>query len=685
MDQPSNRISPPLWRRLRRWLARLQPSGIVLLSLLAVLVGLAAGVGIWLFKQMIDWTHLAAFGWLGDALARLGLSAGEGPHWTVALLPALGGLAVGVLWRRFVGEERYHGVAGVMEAVALAAGRLDTRLAPVKTVAAALSIGSGASVGPEDPSVQIGANLGSFASQKLRLSDDWSRTLVAAGVAAGIAAAFNAPIAGVFFALEIVLGEIGGSGGLSAVVLAAVTSAVFTQSVSGAQPAFRVPAYAFHSAVELPLYIGLGLLAGPLAALYITALYWAKDLFRRWQIPGWLKPAAAGLAVGVTGIWLPQIFGVGYETIDQIFNGPFMAVPLLLALLAAKLVMTALSIGGGFPGGVFAPSLFLGATLGAAYGTVAQGLFPRLMIAPPAYAMVGMAAVLAASVHAPLTAIILLFEMTHDYRIILPLMFAVVVGLLLSQWLRHDSVYTLGLARKGLRLERGRDVEVLEGLTVGEVMNPSVRTLDAADSLDAAAEVFRETHHHGLPVVDPGGLVGVLTVQDLERAQLSSAGITTVGEACTRDLLVTYPDETIGVALRRMSGRDVGRLPVVDRDDPRRLLGVLRRVDLVRAYDVALTRRATLRHRAHQARLEVSTGALSVEEILIQPGAACECCRVGEITWPRDAVIASVRRGGQLLIPHGDTVLQAGDVLVVVAEGEARAALLRLCRPEGAS
>ena len=683
MDQPSTRISPRLWRRLRRWLARLQPSGIVLLSVLAVLVGLAAGMGIWLFKQMIDWTHVAAFEWLGGALERLGLSTGEGPHWTVALLPALGGLAVGWLWRRFVGEERYHGVAGVMEAVALAAGRLDYRLAPVKTVASALSIGSGASVGPEDPSVQIGANLGSFASQKLRLSDDWSRTLVVAGVVAGIAAAFNAPIAGVFFAIEIVLGEIGGGGGLSAVVLAAVTSAVFTQSVSGAQPAFRVPAYAFHSAVELPLYLGLGLLAGPLAALYINALYWAKDLFRRWQIPGWLKPAAAGLAVGVTGIWLPQIFGVGYETIDQIFNGPFMAVPLLLALLAAKLVMTALSIGGGFPGGVFAPSLFLGATLGAAYGTVAQGLFPRLMIAPPAYAMVGMAAVLAASVHAPLTAIILLFEMTHDYRIILPLMFAVVVGLLLSQWLRRDSVYTLGLARKGLRLERGRDVEVLEGLTVGEVMNPSVRTLDASDSLDAAAEVFGETHHHGLPVVDAGGLVGVLTVQDLERAQLSSAGITTIGEACTRDLLVTYPDETIGFALRRMSGRDVGRLPVVDRDDPRRLLGVLRRVDLVRAYDIALTRRAMLRHRAHQARLEVSTGALSVEEILIQPGAACERCRVGEITWPRDAVIASVRRGGQLLIPHGDTLLHAGDVLVVVAEGEARAALLRLCQKEG--
>jgi len=217
---------PVVSLNLRRLLARLQPSGLMLLSAAAVAVGLVTGAGIWLFKQMIAWTHTAAFGWLGVALGHLG-------PWTVALLPALGGLAVGWLWHRFVGEERYHGVAGIMEAVALVGGRLEYRLAPVKTVTAALSIGAGASVGPEDPSVQIGANLGSLAGQKLRFSDEWIRTLVAAGVAAGIAAAFNAPIAGVFFALEIVLGEIGGGGGLGVVVLAAVTSAVFTQSVSG--------------------------------------------------------------------------------------------------------------------------------------------------------------------------------------------------------------------------------------------------------------------------------------------------------------------------------------------------------------------------------------------------------------------------------------------------------------------
>lgn len=674
MDTDLKRPSRNITTLIRRWIARLQPSGMVLLGTVAVIVGLVTGAGVWLFKQMIGWTHAAIFGWLGGLLNRTG-------PWTVALLPALAGLLVGLLWRRFVGEERYHGVAGVMEAVALGGGRLAYRLSPVKTIAAALSIGGGASVGPEDPSVQIGANLGSFAGQKLRFSDEWIRTLVAAGVAAGIAAAFNAPIAGVFFALEIVLGEIGAGGGLGVVVLAAVISAVFTQSVSGAQPAFRVPTYSFNSAAELPLYMGLGLLAGLIAAIYVSALYLAKDLFHRWPAPAWLKPAAAGLAVGIAGIWLPQVFGVGYETIEAIFNGPQMSILLLLALLAVKLIMTATSIGGGFPGGVFAPSLFLGATLGAAYGATAQRLLPGLNVAPPAYAMVGMAAVLAASVHAPLTAILLLFEMTHDYHIILPLMAAVVIAMLFAQRIRRDSVYTLGLARRGLRLERGRDVEVLEGIAVGEVMEPGDCVLRASDTLEAASDLFAQTRHHGLPVVDDdGGLDGILTIQDLEAAQAAANPPATVGEACTRELLVTYPDESIGVALRRMSTRDVGRLPVVARDNPRQLLGLLRRVDLVRAYDIALSRRASLRHRAEANRLEVSTGGgLSVEEITVRPGAACIGKRIQQVGWPHDSVIASIRRGPHVLVPHGDTVLRAGDRLVVVVEGPARDEVRRLC------
>jgi chloride channel protein, CIC family len=658
-------------------LERLSSPGSMLLGAAALSVGLIAGVGVWLFKQMIAWAHTFFFGWIGGTLALLG-------PWTIALVPALGGLLVGLLWHHFVGEERYHGVAGIMEAVALVGGRLEYHLGPVKTVAAALSIGAGASVGPEDPSVQIGANLGSLVGQKLRFSDDWVRTLVAAGVAAGISAAFNAPIAGVFFALEIVLGEIGG-GALGVVVLAAVISAVFTQSVSGSQPAFRVPEYAFHSAGELPLYVGLGVLAGLVAALYVGALYFAKDFFGRWHSPGWLKTAAAGLAVGTVGIWLPQIFGVGYDTIDAILNGQQMAVSLLVVLLVAKLAMTAVSIGGGFPGGVFAPSLFLGATLGDAYGTVAQGMFPRLLIAPQAYAMVGMAAVLAASVHAPLTAIILLFEMTQDYRIILPLMFAVVVGLILAQWLRKDSVYSLALARKGLRLQRGRDVAVLEGIAVDEVMDTKMATLRESDSLAAATDLFTQTRHHGLPVVDDAGaLVGILTVQDIERTQTEGNADRTVGMICTRDLLLAYPDESIDAALRRMSVRDVGRLPVVARSDPRRLLGVLRRVDLVRAYDIALTRHAVLRHRAHQAQLGSAAGStVLVRELVVEARAPCDGHHIQEVGWPRESVIASLRRGRSVLIPHGDTVLRAGDVLVVVAEESARELVQQLVTRRG--
>ncbi len=505
------------------------PAGPLLLGIAGVMVGLGTGLGVWIFKFMIEAVHAFAFDWLGGALSAWGA-------WTIALIPVVGGLVVGALWQRFVGHERYHGVAGIMEAAALGGGRLQYWLTPMKTVTAAISIGAGASVGPEDPSVQIGANLGSFAGQRLRFSDDWVRTLVAAGVAAAISAAFNAPIAGVFFAIEIGLGELSGSE-VGIVVLASVISAIVTQSLTGPAPAFNVTAYAIHSVTELPLYVGLGLLAGLVAALYITALYLAKDSF---------------------GIFLPQVFGVGYPTIDAIFAGEQMGVPLLIVLLFAKLVVTAICIGGGFPGGVFAPSLFLGATLGAAYGTVAQQLWPGLGIAPPAYAMVGMGAVLAASVHVPLTAILLLFEMTQDYRIILPLMAAVIVGLIVSCALRRDSVYTLGMARQGLRLQRGRDVEVLENLTVGEVMEKNMPVLLDTDSLSTAADRFLQTRHHGLAVIAAGGdLVGILTVQDLERTQakdVTMAGLT-VGDVCTRELLIAYPDESIGVGLRRMSTR----------------------------------------------------------------------------------------------------------------------------------
>jgi len=632
----------------------------------AVLVGLASGAGIWLFKGFIETLRHLTFGALSEA-------------W-IALLPALGGLLVGALAHFTLRSETLHGTPSVMQAIALAGGRLPYRTLPARTLAAVLSIGFGASVGPEDPSVQIGAHLGSMFGQWLRFAEERVQTLVAAGAASAIAAAFNAPIAGVFFALEVLLGQTGGAA-VSMILVAAVTASVFTQALSGASPAFLVPQYALHSVWELPLYLLLGLLAGPVAAAYVRLLYRMQDLFGGWRAPRPLKTAAAGAVVGLVGLFLPQVFGVGYETIGEVLNRGTLGLTLLLALLAAKVILTPLSIGGGFFGGVFAPSLFIGAMLGGAFGQMAARLFPGLGIAPAAFALVGMAAVLAGAVHAPLTAILLLFEMTGDYRIILPLMFSVAVSLLISQRIERDSVYGLGLARHGIRLDRGRDVNVLAALTVAEVMETDFPTLSESTPLEEAADLMRRTRRQGLPVLDADGrLAGLFTTQDLQTANGA-----TVGEACSRAVQVAYPDETLHAALERMSRLDVGRLPVVERSDSRRVIGLLRRSDVIRAYDLALKRRAAQRHRESALRLDAFTPSrVRVLELEIARSAPADGRRLSELSLPPGCVVASLRRGRETIVPRGPTLLRAGDVLVVTVDSpESEQAVRKVVSPAG--
>ena len=655
---------------LLSWLERYQVSDSALLGTVALGLGLSTGIGVWLFKWLIDLSHVFFSEFLGKFLANYGT-------WLLFLLPVVGGLIVGLVQFYFIGVERHHGVAGIIESVALSGGRLRFWRVPAKAVASAISIGAGGSVGPEDPSVQIGANLGSMFGSLMRMSEERVRTLVAAGSAAGIASAFNAPIAGVFFAVEIVLGEIG-TNSLGLVVLASVIAAAFTQAVSGVQPAFNVPAYSFNSLWELPLYFLLGLIAGPLSALYVRFLYWFQDFFHSLEIPNWGKPALAGIVVGVVGLFLPQILGVGYDTIGNVLSGNLTVIGLLIILTLVKLLMTSVSIGGGFAGGVFAPALFIGAMLGGGFGAIAKILFPSLNIVPAAFAMVGMAAVLAGAVHSPLTAILLLFEMTHDYRIILPLMFSVIVSLLISRIIENDSVYMLGLTRKGIRIERGRDVEVLERIAVEEVMAEKPPFLRENMTVKQSLSYMNKHKIHGLPVLTTDGdLYGIVTMNDIHTAEANPNE--TIGNICKRDVTTSYPDETIGAALRRMSVRDVGRMPIVARDNPKHLVGFLRRSDAIRAYDLALKKHAILRHRAQEVRLGAFSG-VDVQELVIQKGAECDRKAVHEVSWPRDCVIASVRRGSRLFIPRGETILTAGDVLVFVAEGKAREEVERLCR-----
>ncbi len=668
-----NRLYSALISNLKNIFEAIRTSQTLLLVTLAVLVGLGSGIGVWLFKLSYNFLESIMFNTAGGWMSPVG-------RWTIVLIPVIGGLIVGLFNHFFLREEKVHGTAAVMQSVALSGGRLFYQNAPAKAAASALSLGAGASVGPEDPAVQIGANFASMLGQVLHLTDERIKTLVAAGAGAAIAAAFNAPIAGVFFALELILGEISGNT-LWLILVSAVVSSVFTQAVSGSAPAFAVPAYEFHSIWELPLYLLLGLIAGPLSALYANLLYKFQDFYSSWHVAEWIKPATAGLVLGIAALFIPQVLGTGYSSIQEILIKNDFTFWLLAVFVIAKLILTPLSLGSGFKGGVFAPSLFVGAALGGAFGIATANFFPGLGIDPRAFALVGMAAVLAGAVRAPLTAVILLFELTNDYRIILPLMFSVAVSLLISQRIQRDSVYGIGLARHGIRLDRGRDVEVLDGIAVGEVMRQDTAAIRESDSLEKASDLLEKTRRHGLPVVNARGkLVGILSLQDIDRAENKEVN---VKEVYTRDVLTAFPDETLSDALRRMSERDIGRLPVVSREDKQKLLGVLRRADVIHAYNLALARRTEKRHLEGNVRLDAITpDRVDVTDVVVNAESQIVGKKMKEITFPKDCVIASIRHGSRVTIPRGDTVVRAGDVLVIVAQGKAREEAIKLCRAD---
>jgi CIC family chloride channel protein len=653
---------PSLARRIRRLLDRWQPPETGVLIATALVVGLGGGLGAVIFRWLINsFTHIS-FDVMRDWLAFMG------PAYVI-VVPAIGGLFVGPMIYFFAREAKGHGVPEVMEAIALRGGRIRPVVVVVKSLASSLCIGSGGSVGREGPIVQIGSALGSTLGQLLKLSDERVRNLVACGAAAGIAATFNAPIAGVIFALEIILGEFS-VGYFSTVVVSSVTASVVGRIAFGNVPAFAVPQYSLVSPWELVLYVLLGGIAGLVALLFVRTLYWAEDLFDAWHFPEYVKPVAGGLFVGGIGFYFPHVFGVGYPAIEDALLDKMLLGTMGLLILA-KVLATSLTIGSGGSGGVFAPSLFIGAMVGGAFGTLAHQMLPDVTAAPGAYALVGMAAVFAGAAHAPITAIIILFEMTNDYRIILPLMLASVVSVLLSQRLYRESIYTLKLARRGVRLEHGRDVDVMQGVLVGEAMTTDLETVDADLSLVDLDRAFHETHHHGFPVLDANGeLFGVVTVQDLEHAkERRTIKELRVRDIATRRVLVAHPDEPVWAALKRLGTRDVGRLPVVDRQNPRRLVGLIRRYDIVRAYKVGIGRKLEMQTRAEQLRLGRLT-ATEFIDVVILPQSLAAHRAIKELNLPEECVLVSILRDNRMLIPHGDTRLSPGDRLTALVKEE---------------
>lgn len=679
-------LSGWLGNLLDRWRP---PEEIVLLGT-ALLVGLSTGVGAVLFRYLIQGVEWVGYQWIPGLLSDWGSAY-------IVIVPAVGGLIVGPLVYFFAREARGHGVPEVMEAVALHGGRIRPRVALVKAIASSLSIGSGGSVGREGPIVQIGSALGSSIGQSLNLSDERIRNLVACGAAGGIAATFNTPIAGVIFALEVILGRFDVRY-FSSVVISSVSAGIIGRVVFGNLPAFHIPVeYGVNSLWEFLFYAVLGVLAALVGTFFVRLLYGAEDFFDNQRyLPPWIRPAIGGVLLGILTLLYPMVTGVTWERIPQVFNVGYDVIesvlanqlPLqtVLALLVLKLVATSLTLGSGGSGGVFAPSLFIGAMLGGTFALVVDRLLPGVGVEAGAYALVGMGAVFAACAHAPITAALILFELTGDYRIILPLMLTVVIATLLSQrLLKGESIYTLKLTRRGVRIQHGRDVDVMQSVKVSEVMSHIVDSVPLDMSIAELTGVFARTRHHGLLVLDrQGKLWGIVTIRDLDRAwAVARARTTPVSEIGTTwpHLKVALPDETMGEALERMGVRGFGRLPVVSRSDPYQILGLIRREDIIKAYDLALTRRSEVQHLMQQEHVRKSQGTGFVEIMLTHNDTAVGK-NLQEIATnlPADCILVSIRRSGHILFPHGDTVFEPGDHITAFTRNQDAAQLVQCLR-----
>jgi len=574
-------------KRFKHWIGKatfyLRTSDASYFLIFSIIVGLGGGFGAILFRWMIGQFDNLFFGQISGFLGFMG-------RFRVLLLPALGGLLVGLLTYYFAREARGHGVPEVIKAVLESGGKIRPRVAAIKALASSICIGSGGSAGREGPIVQIGSTLGSFIGQRFRLTEEKTRTLVACGAAAGIGATFNAPLGGIFFALEVILRQYG-LRNFSSVVLASVTATVISRLFLGNNPAFETPPFQLYDITDFLYYLVFGLLSALMAWLFVQVLYKSEDLFSMVKIPEYLKPVAGGLCVGIIGIYFPQVFGVGYNTIESALKGE-LVLWLILLLPFLKILATSLTLGSGGSGGVFSPSLFMGAGLGEAFGILAHRLIPGTVIPPGAFALVGMGSVFAGTSQAPMSAILLLFEMTGNYEILPPLMITCVISAMLVRWKSKYSIYTLKLIRSGVDVENYRDIDLMESITVSEAMLSDVITVNQTDTVTKVGLLIKSSNHRGFPVVERDGmLTGMVTRADINKALGRGGSGAEVNTIMSKDLMVCFPDESLKTALHKMAGRNIGRIPVVERENDRYLIGILTRKSVISALNKALERR----------------------------------------------------------------------------------------------
>lgn len=561
---------------------------LLLVPVVGVLTG-GAAVGI---AHLMAWFQTHIFWWRAPDLLTAAMYA---PWYFKLVVLGAGGLVVGLIGRAFRVETRGAGTAAMVQAVALRGGYISLRETLPRVAAGVVTIACGGSLGREGPMTQLGGALGSFLGRYFRLSTQQVRILLCAAAGSAIAAVYNAPIAGSLFALEILMGnfalEVFGP-----VVVASVLSTLVFRSAMGNLPRFVVPQYELVSGWELLGYLGLGVAAGLVSMVFIKSLFWTEDTLERLRVPRWARPVVGFVLVGVIGIFYPHVFGNGYEATNLALHEQ-VPVTLLLMLPLAKLVATALTFGAGGAGGLFMPSLMVGGLLGGAYGWGLHRLFPETTAGSGAYALVGMGAIVAGTTQAPLTAIMMIYEQTNSYMIVLPLMFACIISNLTVRFFRVQAVHIETLRRRGVTLPRGVEATVMQNLRVRDLMHDDVESVPPTEPFPQLVERCLRTHHNNVYVTDADGrFLGAVSLLAI-RAHLHQGenlqSIVAYDLMDDRFEFVT-PNQKLAETMEKFWRQNSERLPVLADAESRKLVGWISKRDLIGLYSQEILNKSQL-------------------------------------------------------------------------------------------
>ena len=592
-----NEVTSPLDR-----LKKIFDSSMFQMNILAAITGACTAILTWIFISTSEWIQGLFY---GDSLVQNSF-IGSDREWLIIFVPALGGLIAGLIIEYWSKEAKGAGVPIVMEAVAFNEARLSAKKGIAKGVASAVCIGTGMSLGRVGPMVVISSTVGSEIGQRTGKTVDETRTIVGCGAASAITTAFNAPLGGVLFAIELILAELRTKSFIP-IVVAAVIATTVGRSLTGDVAAFdSIPSYKLGSPVEYPFYIILGLITGFAASIFIKLLSLVEVNIEKLDIiPVPMRTCLGGLFVGIIALSFPHILGNGFDVTSDLIsldseNGELIKgdsfdkidiessisglIIFIISIMALKIIATSVSIGSGGSGGIFTPSLFIGAAIGAGMGLVLYDM--DIIGHPGAFALVGMAAFVASTTRATLTAIVLLFEMTASYEIILPLMLSCVVADAVCYVFSENSIYTSKLARRGINIDLGAGQDLMRMIRVKEAMSDEVMTIKPDKPLEIALQMIEDTGHMSLPVVnDDGKLYGIITWTDIHTAALNHERHLTVGDYCVTDLITVNPEDTLDRALDCLGAREISHLPVVNKRQKDTLIGIITKGDIIKAYN----------------------------------------------------------------------------------------------------